>query len=139
MLLVARTLSERQPERWLNTWVMSLMMLANFIWRPLDEPAPLTNPNQVAEFKPWKMACRNYEKLSEARCRNSSRVYALIISQCLQVLHNCMEASEEWNCINEESNVMDLLQLIQKYMMQRQTRQKPVHTLMDAEAQVFTF
>lgn len=34
---------------------------------------------------------------------------------------------------------MDLLQLIQKYMMQRQTRQKPVHTLMDAEAQVFTF
>jgi hypothetical protein len=34
---------------------------------------------------------------------------------------------------------MDLLQLIQNCMTQRQTRQKPVHTLMDAEAQVFGF
>jgi thiamine monophosphate synthase len=50
-----------------------------------------------------------------------------------------MEANEEWECINDESNVMDLLQLIQNCMTQRQTRQKPVHALLDAEAQVFVF
>ena len=107
--------------------------------RPLDEPAPPADPNQVVEFELWKMARRNYEKQAEARRRNSSRVYALIIGQCSQALRNRMEASEEWECINDESNVMDLLQLIQKCMTQRQTRQKPVHTLMDAEAQVFSF
>jgi hypothetical protein len=85
---------------------------------PLNEPAPPTDPNQAVEFKLWKMACHNYEKQLEARCCNSSMVYALIISQCSQALHNQMEASEEWIHINEESNVMDLLQLIQNCMTQ---------------------
>lgn len=50
-----------------------------------------------------------------------------------------MEANEQWERINETSDVMDLLQLIQNCMTQRQTRQKPVHTLMDAEAQIYGF
>jgi hypothetical protein len=107
--------------------------------RPLEEPAPPTDPNQVVEFELWKMARRTYEKQAEARRRNSSRVYALILGQCSQALRNHMEANEEWERINDESNVMDLLHLIQGCMTQRQTRQKPVHTLMDAEAQVFGF
>jgi hypothetical protein len=107
--------------------------------RPLDKPAPPADPNQVVEFELWKMARRNYEKQAEARRRNSSRVYALIIGQCSQALRNRMEANEEWERINDESNVMDLLQLIQNCMTQRQTRQTPVHTLLDVEAQVFAF
>ena len=50
-----------------------------------------------------------------------------------------MEASETWNCINEASNIMELLQLVQNCMIQRQTRQKPIHSLLDAEAQVYGF
>ena len=50
-----------------------------------------------------------------------------------------MEANEEWERINDESNVMDLLQLIQSCMTQRQTRQHPIHTLLDAEAQIYSF
>jgi hypothetical protein len=107
--------------------------------RPLDEPAPPADPNQVVEFELWKMARRNYEKQAEARRRNSSRVYALIIGQCSQALRNRMEASEDWEQINEDSDVMALLQLIQNCMTQRQTRQKPVHTIMEAESQVFSF
>jgi hypothetical protein len=50
-----------------------------------------------------------------------------------------MEASERWTHINEASNVMDLLQLIHSCMIQRQTRQKPTHSLLDAETQVYAF
>ena len=100
--------------------------------RPLDEPVPPADPNQVVEFELWKMARRTYEKQLEARRRNASRVYALIIGQCSQALRNRMEANEEWERINDESNVMDLLQLIQNCMTQRQTRQHPIHTLLDA-------
>ena len=50
-----------------------------------------------------------------------------------------MEASKTWNHINEASDVMGLLQLVQNCMIQRQTRQKPIHSLLDAEAQVYGF
>ena len=50
-----------------------------------------------------------------------------------------MEASDTWGHINDASNVMGLLQLIQNCMIQRQTRQKPIHSLLDAEAQVYGF
>jgi hypothetical protein len=44
-----------------------------------------------------------------------------------------MEANEEWDHINNESNIIDLLQLIQNCMIQWEMRQKPIHTLMDAK------
>jgi hypothetical protein len=50
-----------------------------------------------------------------------------------------MEANENWSHINEDSDVMGLLQLVQTCMIQRQTRQKPTHTLLDAETQVYAF
>lgn len=106
---------------------------------PFDKPAPPTNPNAAVEFELWKMACRNCEEQAEVRHRNSLRVYALIIGQCSQALWNHMEANKECDCINDASNIMDLLQLIQNCMTQCQTQQKPVHMLMDAEAQVFAF
>jgi hypothetical protein len=87
------------------------MGMVEMALRPLEEPAPPADPNQVVEFELWKMARRTYEKQAEARHRNSSRVYALILGQCSQALRNRMEANEEWERINDESNVMDLLQL----------------------------
>jgi hypothetical protein len=51
-----------------------------------------------------------------------------------------MEANESrWSHINEDSNVMGLLQLIQACMIQCQTCQKLAHSLLDAETQVYTF
>ena len=105
---------------------------------PLTEPMAPTAGDQVA-FELWKMARRSYEKQTEAHCRNSYRVYALVLGQCSQALQNRMEASENWNRINEASDIMGLLQLIQNCMIQCQTRQKPIHSLLEAEAQVYGF
>ena len=85
------------------------------------------------------MARHAYEKQTEARRRNSYRVYALVLGQCSQALRNQMEASDTWRAFNETSDVMKLLQLIQNCMIQCQTCRKPVHSLLDAEAQVYGF
>ena len=105
----------------------------------LIKPAPPTNVDQVVKFELWKMARHTYEKQLKARCHNSARVYALVIGQCSQALRNRMEANNQWSAINEASNVIGVLQLIQNCMTQCQTQQKPVHSLMDVEAQVYAF
>ena len=106
--------------------------------QPLTEPTPPTD-DDVIQFELWKMARRAYEKQMEARHCNSYRVYALVLGQCSQALRNRMEASEQWDRINSTSDMMELLQLIQNCMMQYQTQQKPIHSLLDAEAQVYGF
>jgi type II secretory pathway pseudopilin PulG len=105
---------------------------------PIVEPAAPEDGSPI-NFELWKMARRTFEKQTEARRRNSSRVYALVIGQCSQALRNRIEAHERWGRVNEQSDVMELLQLIQTCMIQRQTRQKPTHSLLDAETQVYAF
>jgi hypothetical protein len=106
----------------------------------LVEPMPPdASDTSMISFEQWKIAMRTYEKRMEARTRNSHRVYALLMRQCLQALQNCMEASKRWERINTGSNVMELLQLIQGCMIQCQTRQKPIHSLFDVETHVFHF
>jgi uncharacterized membrane protein YgcG len=105
---------------------------------PIVEPSPPADGSPIS-FELWKMARRTFEKQTEARRRNSSRVYALVLGQCSQALRNRMEAHENWARINEQSGVMELLQLIQTCMIQRQTRQKPTHSLFEAETQVYAF
>ena len=50
-----------------------------------------------------------------------------------------MEASNTWGGINNALDGMGLLQLIQNCMVQHQTCQKPIHSLLDTEAQVYGF
>jgi hypothetical protein len=85
------------------------------------------------------MTRRIYEKHAEAHHQNSSQVYALVIGQCSQALWNRMEASKRWNHINEASDIMELFQLVQNCMIQQQTCQKLIHSLLDTEAQVYSF
>jgi hypothetical protein len=59
----------------------------------LTKPAPPVNGTPI-NFELWKMARRTFEKQTEARRHNSSRVYALIIGQCFQALRNRMKANK---------------------------------------------
>jgi hypothetical protein len=83
------------------------------------------------------LATRNSSRQGTRTCL--ARVYALIIGQYSQALHNHMEANDKWNNINKGSNMIGVLELIQNCMTQCQMCQKPVHTSIDAEAQVYAF
>ena len=102
-------------------------------------PPPLPADNEAINFELWKMARQKFERQAESRRKNSSRVFALILGQCSQALRNRMEAHARWSQINEASDVMALLQLVQNCMIQRQTRQEPVHSLFDAESHIYGF
>lgn len=104
----------------------------------LVEPSAPMDDTPIS-FELWKMAQRNFEKQTKACHQNSSRVYGLVIAQCSQALRNWMEAIDTWNHINKSSNIMELLQLIQNCMIQRQTQQKPIHSLLNTEMQVYSF
>jgi hypothetical protein len=105
---------------------------------PLVVP-PVPAANDAIGFELWKMARQRYEKQSEARRKNSGKAYALVLGQCSQALRNRMEASERWSQVNDASDVMELLKLVQSCMIQRQTRQEPTHSLWEAETQVYCF
>ena len=47
-----------------------------------------------------------------------SRVYAPILGQCSPTIRDHLEALEEWDVINNTSNAINLLTLIQKSLYQ---------------------
>ena len=100
---------------------------------PIVAPAEPDDANNMLQLERWKIQTRLYEKKTETRRKNSGRAYPLILGQCSQALRNRMEADVTWNNINENSDVIALLQLIQTCMIQRQTRKNAVHTLLDAQ------
>ena len=99
-------------------------------------PADVVN---VMAVEIWKMARRTYNKKIEVRDRNEQRIYALTLGQCSQALRNRMEAQQDWTDIDEASNVIGLLTIVQVCMTLRQTRKHEVHSLVDAEAFVLTY
>jgi hypothetical protein len=105
----------------------------------LVEPVPPADPGNVVAIELWKLLRRTYGKKSEIRRKNSERVYALVLGQCSQALRNRMEAHDDWECINTDSNVMELLEPIQTCMMQQQTRRYSIHTLYAGTSQVYAF
>jgi hypothetical protein len=85
----------------------------------LVEPAPPADPGNVVALELWMLWRQNYKKKPEIHHKNSERVYALVLGQCSQALQNRMEVHDNWDHINTDSNVMELLELVQMCMMQQ--------------------
>jgi hypothetical protein len=113
--------------------------MINLNLAPLVEPAlPADNANAMV-IEIWTMSRRTYDKKIEARNRNEQRIYALTLGQCSQALRNRMEAHQDWNDHDEDSNVIGLLTIIQVCMTLRQTRKNEFHSLFDAEAAILSY
>jgi hypothetical protein len=100
----------------------------------LVEPQPPADVANVMAVEIWKMARCTYNKKIEAHYCNKQRIYALTLRQ-----RNQMEAHQDWTDIDEASNVIGLLTIVQVCMTLRQTRKHEVHSLFDAEAFVLTY
>jgi hypothetical protein len=105
----------------------------------LIEPVAPSKDASFAELEKWRLAIKRHENNAANRKKNANRVYALTLGQCSQALRNRMEASDEWNKINSTSDVIKLLELIQKCMMQRETRQYSVHAIVEAKLRACTY
>ena len=69
----------------------------------------------------WKMARHTYNKKMEVRDHSKQRISVLTLGQCSQALHNQMEAHHDWTTIDEASNVIGLLTIVQVCTTLRQT------------------
>ena len=78
----------------------------------------LDNREDIVQVEIWKMDFKEYCKCLEARRHNMSRVYAPILGQCSPTIRDHLEALEEWDVINNTSNAISLLTLIQKPLYQ---------------------
>ena len=105
----------------------------------VDAPDNPADDAGAVRLELWKLARRRYEVALENRRKVNGRAYALVLGQCSQAVRNRIEAHADWSTINESSDVIELLRLIQTCMMQRQTRKHPIHNIVDNEKTVLNF
>jgi hypothetical protein len=87
----------------------------------------------------WKFEIKEYLYKVKARADNSQRIYGLTLWQCTPAIRSPMEAHATWEVVDDASDVMGLLGIIQQCMTSRQTRKNKVHSLFDAEASVLKY
>jgi hypothetical protein len=87
----------------------------------------------------WKIQLRTHTSKVVARRRNEHRIFALTLGQCSQAVRNRIEAHQDWATIDANTDVIQLLRVIQLCMTQRQTRKNEVHALYDSVAIIFSY
>eukprot|EP00521_Asterionellopsis_glacialis_P009862 CAMPEP_0195281132 /NCGR_PEP_ID=MMETSP0707-20130614/574_1 /TAXON_ID=33640 /ORGANISM="Asterionellopsis glacialis, Strain CCMP134" /LENGTH=311 /DNA_ID=CAMNT_0040339981 /DNA_START=103 /DNA_END=1035 /DNA_ORIENTATION=- len=104
----------------------------------------LTKPEDVdvsdtLNFEIWKLDMRDFRDKSKKRVKNNAKAFALILGQCSRAVRDRVEASSEWNDINDESDVIGLLKLICQSIFTGATTRKKGQSLADAELAFYGF
>ena len=103
----------------------------------LPDPEPPARPNNDANVfvvEEWKEDFKEYRAKMKAREANKGKVFPLILGQCSRTICDRIEASDDWETVSSEYDVIGLLTLIRQSLYNRATTRKSTHTLIDAEA-----
>ena len=107
---------------------------------PLTPPTPPQDANPgLAAVEMYKLDLKEHHQKSRNREANMEKVYALVLGQCSRTIRDRLEASANWGDINDGSDVMRLLTLIRDCIYSRATTRNPTHSLVDAQAALYTF
>lgn len=60
------------------------------------------------------------------------KVFLLVLGQCSRAIRDRLEAAENWDAINNDSDTLELLRLVRQCMYNRATTRKSTHTLWEA-------
>jgi len=86
---------------------------------------------------------RNNVKLVQAKKAalddNLKSAFSLILGQCSRAVRDRLKSEREWKAIDEDSDPIRLLKLIQKSLYTQQTTKEPTHAFMDAENAFMAF
>ena len=102
-------------------------------------PPTQPDPDDPFLMEEWKIEYCKYKKKIEDRRQNMQKVYALILGQCSPTIWDWIEASDEWESINNASNPITLLRTIQQSLYHHATRRKDTHALLEAELALHKF
>lgn len=106
---------------------------------PTLQAPPDPAAGDAVQMEKWKLDFQEYRKKLADRERNMGKVYSLVLGQCAPTIRDRIEASADWESINNSSDAIKLLVLIRQSLYQRATRRKPTHALIEAEIALMRF
>jgi hypothetical protein len=114
------------------------LAMVNLVFPTLAPPsapvnAPGTNEPSWVDKEQFKLQYSEYIKETKKRWQVQAKVFPLVLGQCSRTIRDCLEASPDWNNINTNSDVLELLKLIQKSMYTKATNRHPTHALYEAD------
>lgn len=105
-----------------------------------DEPEQIEDiPPSWAERVRYKQSYAEYIKKKNKWTQNEAKIFPIILGQCSRVIRDRLEAHAQWTTINADSDVMELLKLIQQSMYVKSTKRHPTHALIEAEFALHKF
>jgi hypothetical protein len=118
--------------------------MVNLVFPTLAPPsapinAPGTNEPSWVDKEQFKLQYSEYIKKMDKQSQVQAKVFPLVLGQCSGTIHDCLEASLDWNTINTNSDMLELLKLIQKSMYTKSTNHHLTHALYKAEAALIKF
>jgi hypothetical protein len=104
-------------------------------------PVASTPGGTVDQFdvEEWKAELKKYNSKLEAREENQGTVFSIILGQCTNSMRDQLRAEPTWNEVDEKSDVIGLLKLIQSNSNVKQPRRFHPHHLFDAQKEFLTF
>ena len=106
---------------------------------PSLNPPTRPDPDDPFLMEEWKIEYREHKKRLEDRRQNMQKIYALVLGQCSPTIRDRIEASDEWDSVNNASNPIALLRIIRQSLYHRATRRKDTHALLEAELTLHKF
>ncbi len=77
----------------------------------------------------WKFEFARYKKESANRKRNEEKAY---VGQCSPAVRDIIEAHQQWSEVNNSSDVIGLLKLIQQAVVSKNRNKHEIHAYVDA-------
>ena len=105
----------------------------------IDLPTSPGAKATTADIEIYKIDLREAKSRIRSREENSQRIFPLILGQCSRTIRDRMEAHQNWQQVNEDSDVMGLLTLIRRSMHNKATTKQITHSYAEAEADLIRF
>ena len=91
---------------------------------PLIAPPPLA-PLDLIAMEMSKLDLKEYHKRMKTSEANMGKVFSLVLGQCSQTIHDRLKALVQWEDVNHNTDVIELLQLIQTSLYNHTTMKRP--------------
>ena len=106
----------------------------------LDDPRNnIPDEGERALMEIWKGDLRLYNDRIKDRMEAAKQAYEVVLGQCSQPVRDRLTASEAWQRIQADTDLMGLLRLIRQSLYTGATRTKDTVSLQEAEEALFHF
>ena len=105
----------------------------NLGFEPIVEPADPVEGATGVPYEKWKTLHRNWDTKTQRREEAGKAAFAIIMGQCSDTLKDKMKTYDEWETIQSNLTVIELLELIRTAMYSGTATSKSTLTVIEAQ------